>query len=64
LNIAKSLRSSTEKLNPIGRAKARTRDKARDNWLANGLITRSEFEAIKDALNVNARQLRNLEKAA
>lgn len=60
--IAKS-RTSTEKQTAIGRAKARTRDKLRDNYLANGLITRDEYLVALDALNLTARQMRNLDKA-
>jgi transcription elongation GreA/GreB family factor len=65
LNTAtKSPRSSTEKLTAAGRAAARVRDKLRDNYRANGLITNAEYEVAKDALNLIKRQLRNLEKAA
>lgn len=57
-------RTSTEKVTDIGRAKARTRDKLRDNYLKNGYITRHEFEVAKDALNLVARQVKSLERAA
>lgn len=59
----KSPRSSTEKNTAAGRAAARVRDKLRDNYLANGLITRAEYEVARDALNLAKRQLRNLDKA-
>lgn len=55
--------TSTEKTTEVGRAKARTRDKLRDNYLANGFITKHEYIVALDALNLNARQLRNLEKS-
>lgn len=55
--------TSTEKLTPIGRAKARTRDKMRDNYLKNGLITQHEYDVACDALNLVARQIRNMQRA-
>lgn len=56
-------RTSTEKNTAAGRAAARVRDKLRDNYLANGYITRSEYAVALDALNLAKRQMRNLDKA-
>lgn len=62
-SVRRSRRSSTEKLRPYGMAKARVRDYMRDNLLANGLITRSEYETALEALNLAAAHMRNMDRA-
>jgi hypothetical protein len=62
-SVRRSRRSSTEKLTPYGLAKARVRDYMRDNLLANGVITRSEYAAALEALNLAATHMRNMDKA-
>ena len=55
--------TSTESRTPYGRAKKRTRDKLRDNYLRNGLLTEHEYRAACDALNLANRQMRNIDRA-